>query len=267
MASAGQLDYIGDMAFGRQVYAASAQALGALSNDAAQTLLYKHLGIGNLDPGMMGFIAVMNGSADEAVGALIAELVTQQNQLRHSAPTRHVFDTRVRDLQRWLFHDGLSTNDEGRLVALAAAVEEATGVRDDVFEELTASGLDADHALERALNEAAEAFRSEPPDFNESTTKVRIALETVARRVAPAIAARRGLPPPQDTWGATLTFLRMNAQLLTLQEEQALAAMYTLISPGAHRPTGLTDEEWARLARTFALSATYFVLRKYRTAP
>jgi hypothetical protein len=209
--SADLLDYIGDMAFGRQVYAASAQVLGALSNDAAQTLLYKHLGIGNLDarrqsdlppgksscrraldPGMMGFIAVMTGSADEAVGALIAELVTQH----HSAPTRHVFDTRVRDLQRWLFHDGLSTNDEGRLVALAAAVEEATGVRDDVFEELTASRLDADHALERALNEAAEAFRSEPPDFNESTTKVRIALETVARRVAPAIAARRGIPPP-----------------------------------------------------------------------
>ncbi len=52
--------------------------------------------------------------------------------------------------------------------ALATAVEETTGVRDDVFEELTASELDADHALERALNQAAEAFRSEPPDFNES---------------------------------------------------------------------------------------------------
>jgi hypothetical protein len=25
---------------------------------------------------------------------------------------------------------------------------------------------------------------------------------------------------------------------------------------GAHRPVGLTDQEWARLARTFALSAT-----------
>jgi hypothetical protein len=216
---------------------------------------------------MMGFIAVMTGSVDEAVGALIAELVTEQNQLRHNAPTRHVFDRRVQDLQRWLFHDGWETNNEGRLVAVAAAVEETTGVRDDIFEELTASALDGDHALERALSEAAEAFRSEPPDFNESTTKVRIALETVVRRAAPAIAARRGLPAPQDTWGATLGFLRLSAQILTLQEEQALASMYTLISPGAHRPIGLTEEEWARLARTFALSATYFLLRKYRTAP
>lgn len=262
-----RLSYILLMAFGRQVYAATAQALGALTNDAAQTLLYKHLGGGNPDGGMMGAVAAMTASADEAVGALVAELVGQKNQLRHSAPTRYVFDGRVRDLERWLFHDGWSVDNEGRLVAAGAAVEETTGVRDNLFEELTASGLDADHALERALNEAADAFRSDPPDFNESTTKVRIALETVARRAAPALAARRGIASPVDSWGATLTFLRIDAQLLTLQEEQTLAAMYTLISPGAHRPTGLTDEEWARLARTFALSATYFLLRKYRTAP
>jgi hypothetical protein len=157
--------------------------------------LYKHLDVGNLDPGMMGFVAVMAGSPDDAVGALIAELIEQRNQLRHNAPTLHVFDSRVRDAERWLFHDGWSVND-GRLVALAAAVDEATGVRDLLLDELAASGLDTDHALDGDLNEAAQAFRSDPPDFNESTTKVRIALETVARRAAPAIAARRGLPAP-----------------------------------------------------------------------
>jgi len=254
------------MPFGRQIYGATAQILGALSNDAAQTLLYKHLG-GNGDPGMMGFIGAMTASADDAVGALIAELVTGQDQLRHSAPTRHVFDSRVRDLQRWLFHDGWAVDAEGRLAAMAAAVEEATGVRDLLIDELSASGLDGDNALRRALDEAAHAFRSDVPDFNESTTKVRIVLETVARRAAPAIAVRRGIVQPADTWGAALVFLRTVAQLISLQEEQTVAAMYTLISPGAHRPTGLTDEEWARLARTFALSATYFLLRKYRTAP
>jgi hypothetical protein len=69
--------------------------------------------------------------------------------------------------------------------------EEATGIRDRLLEELAASGLDADRALDRALNEAAEAFRSEPPDFNESTTKVRIALETAA----PCWEARAPVPP------------------------------------------------------------------------
>jgi hypothetical protein len=43
-----------------------------------------------------------------------------------------------------------------------------------------------------------------------------------------------------------------------------LARVYTFISPGAHLPKGVTDEEWARLARTFGLSSTHFVLRKFR---
>ena len=255
------------MPFGRHIYGAAAQVLGALSNDAAQTLLYKHLGDGTPDPGMMGFVGLMGASPDGAVGGLVAELVTQRNQLRHSAPTRHVFDTRVEDLQRWLFHDGWSIDETGGLAAVDTAVEEATGVRDLLADELAASGLDGDNALRGALNDAAQAFRAIPPDFNESTTKVRIVLETIARRSAPAIATRQGVAPPADTWGAALVFLRTAAQLISVQEEQTVAAMYTLISPGAHRPTGLTDEEWARLARTFALSAAFFLLRKYRSAP
>ena len=34
---------------------------------------------------------------------------------------------------------------------------------------------------------------------------------------------------------------------MTVHEEQAVSSVYTLISPGADRPTGLTDEEWARV--------------------
>jgi hypothetical protein len=89
-------------------------------------------------------------------------MAARRRRIRHSAPTRYVFDTGISlAIERWLFHDGLSVND-GRLVALAPAVEEATGIRDRLLEELAASGLDADRALDRALDEAAEAFRSRP---------------------------------------------------------------------------------------------------------
>jgi hypothetical protein len=213
----------------------------------------------------MGYLAAVQASPDDQVSDLIAEIVGQEAHLRHSAPARYVFTGRVRDLAAWLFHDGWAV-ENGRLVTLAAAVEEGTGVRDRLIDELANSGLDGDGALHQALDEAATAFWSIPPDFNEATTKVRIALETVARRAAPALAARRTFPPPNDTWGAALSFLRTGAAILTLQEEQALSSMYTLISPGAHRPIGITEEEWARLARTFSLSATYFLVRKYRTA-
>ena len=90
-------------------------------------------------------------------------------------------------IERWLFHDGLSVND-GRLVALAPAVEEATGIRDRLLEELAASGLDADRALDRALNEAAEAFRSQPPDS--MSRQRRCASRSKRRRLVGRLARR-----------------------------------------------------------------------------
>jgi hypothetical protein len=81
-------------------------------------------------------------------------MAARRRRIRHSAPTRQFLIPELA-IERWFFHDGLSVND-GRLVALAPAVEEATGIRDRLLEELAASGLDADRALDRALNEAAD---------------------------------------------------------------------------------------------------------------
>jgi hypothetical protein len=46
-----------------------------------------------------------------------------------------------------------------------------------------------------------------------------------------------------------------------------LARVYTFISPGAHTPTGVTQEEWARLARTFGLGACFFLVKKHQAFP
>jgi len=127
------------------------------------------------------------------------------------------------------------------------------------------AGLDADGALRQALDEAATAFRSTPPDFNEATVKVRLVLETAGRRGAAAIAGRRGIAYPQDSWGRAIALFRAGG-VIDVQEEDLLTRAYTLISPGAHVPVGISAEEWARLARTYALSAAYFLIRKYRTA-
>ena len=92
--------------------------------------------------------------------------------------------------------------------------------------------------------------------------KARITLETVARRAAAAIAISRGKAPPDDTWGNALAFLR-SEEVVTVTEEKALASVYKLISPGAHLPRGLTDEQWALLARSFSVSGAYFLLHQY----
>ena len=104
-----------------------------------------------------------------------------------------------------------------------------------------------------------------PPDYNGSTTKVRIALETVARRAAAAVARKKGGGYPNDSWGKALQFLRSDG-VIEAGEEEILARVYTFISPGAHVPKGVTAEEWARLARTFGLSSAYFLLRKYEAS-
>lgn len=79
------------MAFGRQVYAATAQSLAALSRDAVETLLYKHLNALPLDAGMMGFVNILTGAADDVVAPLLAELLAERNQLPNaeSSSFRH----------------------------------------------------------------------------------------------------------------------------------------------------------------------------------
>ena len=127
------------------------------------------------------------------------------------------------------------------------------------------SGLDADGAIKAAIDNSSKDFVAQPPDFNGSITKVRIALETIARRAAAALATKTGKSYPEDSWGKALQFLRL-AGTIEPSEEEILARMYTFISPGAHVPKGVTAEEWARLARTFGLSSAYFLLRKYLAA-
>lgn len=116
-----------------------------------------------------------------------------------------------------------------------------------------------------AVENSSKSFVAAPPDFNDSTTKVRIALETVARRAATMIAIKKGGGYSSDSWGKALEFLR-TAGVIELEDEKIIAMVYKFISPGAHVPKGVTAEEWARLARTFGLSSAYFLLRKYVAA-
>lgn len=104
-------------------------------------------------------------------------------------------------------------------------------------------------------------FVADPPDYNGSITKVRIALENAARRAARAIAETDD-GYVDESWGKALYFLH-NAGVIKKQEEEMLARVYTFISQGAHISMGVTEEEWARLAHTFGLSSAYFLLRKY----
>lgn len=245
------------MIFSHQTRGAIVQVLSAVSTTAAETFLYKHLG----EFGIVSYLPVVASAPPAALKAMLAELLANNKILYKEAPVKHVFLSGVEDLKRWALHDGW-TVEEGRLVRLTPVAEETTGIRDRFLQDIQMSGLDDDSAIRVAVENSSKDFVAEPPDFNGATTKVRIALETMARRAAKAIATRKGDGYPEDSWGKALQFLR-TAEVIEPQEEEILAKVYTFISPGAHVPKGITAEEWARLARTFGLSSAYFLLRKY----
>jgi hypothetical protein len=244
-----------------QTAAGLVQLLRAISPDAVRLLLIKHL---NCDPSPFTtdtlFHIVRAAEADDMAGLLV-ELVGGRTALRADAPTKYVFDGRLADFRGRLRADGFEVVEDA-LVRLMPAAEPAAQITDHLEQALAGSDVDQDGQIRRLLHESYVSISATPPDFNDATTKARIAMETVARRSAPTIAARRNKAAPADSWGAALTFLRQEG-VIALREEEALVKVYTLISPGAHVPKGLTDEQWALLARTFAISGAYFLLRQH----
>ena len=235
-----------------------AQVLGALSDNTAQTFVYKHFGIiaANLPP----LHVIIENAEVETVQSMLVELVSVNKTLRARAPIKHVFDEAVAELKRWMLHDGWIV-ERTALVRVTPLAEEVTGLRDKLTEDLAASGLDQDGSIRAALDDSSKDFVAEPPDFNGSITKARIALETVARMAAARIAMTKGVAYSEDRWGKALTLLKTQS-VIEQGEEDILARVYTFVSPGAHVPKGITAEEWARLARSFLVSSTYFLLRK-----
>ena len=248
------------MIFSHQTRGAIAQVLSTVSTETAKTFLYKHLD----ELQAPSFLRVVAFAPPEALKAMLTELIANNKILYRSAPLKHVFTSGIEELERWALHDGWIV-ENGTLVRVTPVAEEVTGIRDKFLQDIQTSGLDNDGAIKTAVEDSSKHFVAEPPDFNGSTTNVRIALETVARRAAKAIAKKKGGDYPKDSWGKALEFLRF-AGVIELPEEEILARVYTFISPGAHIPKGVTAEEWARLARTFGLSSAYFLLRKYVAA-
>jgi hypothetical protein len=238
-----------------------AQVLATVSEDATRTFVYKHLDL--LASQMSPIRAILRNAPPDALQSMLFDFLANNKVLYQAAPTKHVFKSAVQDLERWALHDGWAV-EGGALVRLTPMAEDVTEVRDKLIEDLAGSGLDPDKAITRLIEGSSKDFVSQPPDMNGSISKVRIALETLARNAAKQMSKKKGGSYSEDSWGKALQFLR--SQSVEEQEEKILAQVYTFISPGAHDPKGITEEEWARLARTFALSSAYFLLRKYVAA-
>lgn len=204
--------------------------------------------------------ALTNQHTHHGVMSLLEEVIRTQGDLRSRVSPKYRFDERLGDLDICLQLDGYKVEGR-RIIPQDPSIQDTPPIEDELHEALAASGLDASQDIRQKLTSSVEAFRQVPPNFNACLNDSRVALESIARQIASACTPPQGSYDPSK-WGSMLTFLRQN-NFMSIEEEQGLAGAYRFLSPGSHRPIGLSDAEMARLGRAIAMSMCWFVVKRY----
>ena len=193
--------------------------------------------------------------------AILDEVVRTNGDLRNRVTPRYRFDERYEDLLRCLLLDGYKV--EGKvLTPLDPSIADAPPIEDDLTKALSVTDLDTSQVIAGKLADSAEAFRRSPADYNACMNNARVALESLAREVAQRLCGAQAPPYDPTKWGSILNFLR-SREFLSIDEEEGLAGVYRFLSPGSHRPLGLTEAEATRLGRSLALSMAWYLVKRY----
>lgn len=200
---------------------------------------------------------------DRTLMLVLAEVVVTAGDLRARVNPKYRFDERQHDLTQCLLLDGYIIQDK-KLIQTDPSISDAAPLEDDLITALQSSG--APHAQEiiAKVNDSAAAFRATPPDYNASLVNARVALETLACDIATHVASQRQIPVSYNPskWGEVLAFLRGSGEITT-EEEKGLAGVFGFLSPGAHRPVGIPEDQMTRLGRSFALNMCWFLLKNH----
>lgn len=193
----------------------------------------------------------------------LAEVVATTGDLRARVNPKYRFDERLHDLTQCLLLDGYIIKSK-MLVQTDPSIIDAAPLEDDLIDALQKSGAPRAQEIIAKINNSAGAFRSTPPDYNASLVNARVALETLAGDVAAHNASQQPTPPTYNPskWGEVLVFLRSSGEI-TVEEEKGLAGVFGFLSPGAHRPMGIPEDQMTRLGRSFALNMCWFLLKNH----
>lgn len=192
--------------------------------------------------------------------AVLAEIVSTEADLRDRASEQWgAYRARWEDLKRCLALDDYEVA-QGQLRAVEPELPGAASVEDALTAEVHRSGLPSADGVIGLLEQSANAFRQSPPNYNACLSNARAALQTLATEIAQARQKKAGGAFQADKWGQVLVYLRTSG-LLTKTAEDLASNVYTFISPGAHQPIGLSEEELVRLGRGMAVSICYFLVK------
>lgn len=241
-----------------------AQYLAQQEVAVSLTLLAKH-GAQHLSLSHANLLASLNQAIadqdDRTLMSVLKEIAETQGSLRKNVTPKTVFDERWYDLTQCLLLDGYIVQEK-KLLSADPSIEDAAPIEDDLVTALRQSQLPQRQAIINKINDSAEAFRATPPDYNAALTNARVALETLAVDIAASMVQQQlgvGSYNPKS-WGSVIAFLRQSGEI-TAEEEKGLAGVFGFLSPGAHRPIGIPQEQMARLGRSFALHMCWFLLQ------
>ena len=193
--------------------------------------------------------------------AVLEEVVRTNGDLSNQIKPRYRFTERFDDLKRCLALEGYVVTERS-MTPVDPSIADTPPLEDDLTRALSASDLETAEDIVQKLSDSAESFRRVPADYNACLTNARVALEATARAIA--LSRFHSDPPGYDPtrWGSIIAHLRANG-FFSQEEEKGLVGVYAFLSPGAHRPIGLTEEEACRLGRSLALSMCWYLVKRY----
>jgi hypothetical protein len=226
-------------------------------NEVSEVLQYRQrMGLPN------ALVRSVRTGGESEIFSLLEEIVRTSDDLRYSVSPRYRFDQRFEDLERCLQLDNYIIANR-RLVPIDRTIVGAPQMDDDLTKELNESGLPMADDVTKKLADSVNAFRATTPNYNASLNDARIALQTLATDIANTRLPAQAGSFDSTKWGSVINYLRSSG-FITTEEERGLAGVFGFVSPGSHRPVGLSDAEFARLGRSFVVGMCWFLVKRYR---
>jgi hypothetical protein len=217
--------------------------------------------------GVNSILECLRASSPAHVREVLDEICRATRMLRNEVSPKYLYDERWIDLVRCLLLDGYHlTGDYSSgyaIVALDPTIEAVRPIDDDLTAELIRSNLRDRLEIIRMMKNSADDFCRQPQDFNGSLTSARVSLETLAKNIVEVFWKSTPMVGDPTKFGANIAYLRSQGGFLSQKEETGIAGVYAFVSPGAHVPVGLTEEEMVRLGRTMIAAMCYFLIKRY----
>jgi hypothetical protein len=212
-------------------------------------------------------VRVLQSLSPPQIQTLLDEVTHSTRMLRNNVSPKYLYDERWIDLERCLMLDGYRVAGDYssgyRILTLDPTIGSAIPIDDDLTLAALGSNLPSRQDVVALMEQSANDFRKQPPDFNGSLISARVSLETIVKDMAILWSTSIPMPGDPTKFGANVAYLEHQVRFLAKEEVQGITGVYSFVSPGAHVPLGFTEQEMVRLGRSLIASVSYFLVKKF----